>query len=507
MEGDPKIFDRVYVVGQILDGRSDEDITQAMVQRGTDAKSAKEWVEGLRRNLAPTPNTETRTRDRRLQRLLLLSTQEGKDRPELSAYSQAQQAYNAALLINDGLAEGSTIRGLGGEYAQAVLLEVTSRGHDFLDQAENHDQASSTLGSGSTASSLSAEPQSLPASSKLIFISHSSVDKDLAEALVDMLCAALNLRRRDFLCTSVDGAKLRGGDITDDELRRQIREVPAFLSLLTREAVTSTYVLFELGARWGCAKHHIPLLAKGAGTEVLREPLKERIALQMSSVPSVLQLVEDLGHLLHRQPEPANSYLEKVQDVVRISSTAVSTESKPFNETTQTTSSPKELAPSVAAQAAFRVHSEIRIIHHLGFPQLAIATWVANDGVATAYDVKIACFNEPQAMPGFDHSLWKEGSAPGGRGLFAKEPIHPGDVPNFLTWTFGQAQILVDGQPHPPPAKIVPADTEKTPVIYDGAVIDIRFKIFARNQRPAEVSVQFSKDEIRRLRAKDFVPA
>lgn len=81
---------------------------------------------------------------------------------------------------------------------------------------------------------------------KLIFVSHSSADKDLADAVVDMLCAALHLRRANFLCTSVEGSKLQGGDDTDEVLRREIRSVPAFLSLLTLKAVSSTYVLFEL---------------------------------------------------------------------------------------------------------------------------------------------------------------------------------------------------------------------------------------------------------------------
>lgn len=155
--------------------------------------------------------------------------------------------------------------------------------------------------------------------SKLIFVSHSSTDADLAEAVVDMLCTALHLRRGDFLCTSVEGAELRGGDDIDSALRNEIREVPVFLSLLTRRAVMSTYVLFELGARWGFQKHHIPLLAKGADTKVLKEPLKAKNALRLSDLGDVLKLVDDLADDLNLKPEPANSYHSKAQRVVEIS--------------------------------------------------------------------------------------------------------------------------------------------------------------------------------------------
>jgi hypothetical protein len=145
------------------------------------------------------------------------------------------------------------------------------------------------------------------------------VDKELAEALLDMLCTALALRRGDFLCTSVDGAKLRGGDDTDIQLRQVIRDVPIFLSILTPIAVASTYVLFELGARWGADKHHIPLVAKCKGVEVLREPLKSKNALRLDHAPDVLGLVERVAQLLRRPIEPAPSYHEKVVKIVEIS--------------------------------------------------------------------------------------------------------------------------------------------------------------------------------------------
>lgn len=172
-------------------------------------------------------------------------------------------------------------------------------------------------------------PVETPRTSKLVFVSHSSKDADLAEAILDLLCAALSLRRSDFLCTSVDGAKLRGGDETADVLRKHIRGVPAFLSLLTREAVASTYVLFELGARWATNLHHIPMLAKGAGDEVLKEPLRAKNALHLSRESEVLQLIEDLGHVLERPVEPANSYIGKVRKVVEISNGSVRSNQPP----------------------------------------------------------------------------------------------------------------------------------------------------------------------------------
>ena len=244
-------------------------------------------------------------RIKELQRLLLLHVRDGEVLPELSQYTEEDRVYNSALLINDGYVDGQAIQNGNGVYVSTVMTQLTSKGHDFLEETDMTTRPSTVTAVGK--------------SSKRIFVSHSSTDQDLAEALLDLLCAALPLRRNDFICTSVDGAKLRGGDDTDEVLRNEISDVPVFLSLLTKGAMASTYVLFELGARWGCKKDHIPLLSKGAGVEVLKEPLKATNSLQMSNEADVLQLVQDVADILKLKAEPPNSYLKKAHQVTQIS--------------------------------------------------------------------------------------------------------------------------------------------------------------------------------------------
>jgi len=81
------------------------------------------------------PNQETPTmkRDRELQRLLLLQVRDGQEPPQLGKYSEADQVYNSALLIKDGLVEGEAIQGGNGEYVSTVMTQLTSAGHDFLE--------------------------------------------------------------------------------------------------------------------------------------------------------------------------------------------------------------------------------------------------------------------------------------------------------------------------------------------------------------------------------------
>lgn len=105
----------------------------------------------------------------------------------------------------------------------------------------------------------------------LVLISHSSKDRALAEALIELLRAGLGLLATQIRCTSVDGYRLPAGVNTDTQLRREIADAGVLVGLLTPNSISSTYVLFELGVRWGIERPMIPLLA-GVTPEEMRGP-------------------------------------------------------------------------------------------------------------------------------------------------------------------------------------------------------------------------------------------
>ena len=105
-----------------------ETIRSALARVGWTIKTTPELPAQLNRE------TPIMKRDIELQKLLLLQVRDGQEPPQLSQYSEADQVYNAALLINDGLVEGEAIRGGSGEYVSTVMTDLTSAGHDFLDQ-------------------------------------------------------------------------------------------------------------------------------------------------------------------------------------------------------------------------------------------------------------------------------------------------------------------------------------------------------------------------------------
>jgi hypothetical protein len=149
-----------------------------------------------------------------------------------------------------------------------------------------------------------------------IFISHSGQDRDLAIALTDLLKAAFPLRAEQILCTSVPGHKLVGGAHTEAELLDVLRNAEIVIGVMTPASLESSYVLFELGARWGMQKSLIPLVARGTKMEDLVEPLKSKNALNASDEGDLHQFIENIAKFLKPKKQPAAAYTTKIRSLI-----------------------------------------------------------------------------------------------------------------------------------------------------------------------------------------------
>jgi hypothetical protein len=210
-------------------------------------------------------------------------------------------AYHAALLIDEGLVEGRAIRGANGQYQAASLLGLTNAGHDFLERFDRKPQT-----------------QIAPKkrSSMKIFISHATADKDLAGALASLFRAAFNISAKEIRCTSVEGYMLDVGTDVDSQLRIEVRESEVFVALITPASISSTYVLFELGARWGAELPLFPTLAKGATTSLLKGPLGGLHGVQLQQHAQLHSLIERMAIVLKLPMEPASTLGNQLNHVL-----------------------------------------------------------------------------------------------------------------------------------------------------------------------------------------------
>lgn len=243
-------------------------------------------------------------RDRKLMYYLLLQTRDRQPPPELANYSQDMQAYNAALLIEDGYIRGEALPGPDGRYIGAALEDLTSRGHDLLEEMDA--QLKSPV----------LQPENLASSTVSVFISHSSKDKVLAEAMADLLRFGIGLTEQEIRCTSVDGYRFKVGTETDAQLKKEVKSSKAFIGLITPCSIESAYVLFELGARWGAGLHLSPVLARGADSSFLRGPLANLNALNAVEEGQMHQLVNDIASQIGKNAASAAVYQKALQKLI-----------------------------------------------------------------------------------------------------------------------------------------------------------------------------------------------
>jgi hypothetical protein len=149
-----------------------------------------------------------------------------------------------------------------------------------------------------------------------IFISHSSCDVGLVTAFVDLLLAALPVRKNEIRCTSVPGCRLRGGADPADVLVDDIRNSAVFVGLLTKDSVEAPFVLFELGARWGNRGRIIPVLAPQADYDLLPGPVRPLNALKTSDRADMHQLIKEIAEALAVDADSPDAYHSELDVLV-----------------------------------------------------------------------------------------------------------------------------------------------------------------------------------------------
>ncbi|MCH2516468.1 MAG: hypothetical protein MK134_13195, partial [Dehalococcoidia bacterium] len=83
-------------------------------------------------------------------------------------------------------------------------------------------------------------------------------------------------------------------------------------------SIASTYVAFELGARWGAEMRFMVILTPGVGAEVLVPPLDVFNAMRGDSRDQLLQMIHDLGEQLDITLSPAHTYGTQIDRVLAL---------------------------------------------------------------------------------------------------------------------------------------------------------------------------------------------
>lgn len=149
-----------------------------------------------------------------------------------------------------------------------------------------------------------------------IFISHSAADEALASALVDCILATMVVDDSELRCTSVPGHKLPVGSDFTATLLEDIGDSSVVVGLITRNALSSSWVLFELGATWGSKKNLKPLVTDEVDLKTLPGPVSGRHVAKLSNKGDLNQFLEELAEVVGAKRRPAAKGLKPMEQLL-----------------------------------------------------------------------------------------------------------------------------------------------------------------------------------------------
>lgn len=152
-----------------------------------------------------------------------------------------------------------------------------------------------------------------------IFLSHSSKDVDLVEAVVNLLEKAIGIDPSKIRCTSLDGYSLDDGVRTSEKLREEIKTSKLLIGLISSNSIGSQYVLFELGARWGYDLPIIPICIDSLNHNNINAPIKELNIRDISKPAAIHKFLRTTAKKLDmdlRAAEIYEGYLNKITHLI-----------------------------------------------------------------------------------------------------------------------------------------------------------------------------------------------
>ena len=136
--------------------------------------------------------------------------------------------------------------------------------------------------------------------SKRIFISHSSIDKEIVNDFVNIILQnGLGINPvKDVYCTSVEGLKIRSGEDFRNNIKQNIISTGIVILIISENYKKSEMCLNEMGACWVLGKRVIPIILPPLNYStvgVITEPLQCLNLLANSGINQLCdELIEDL---------------------------------------------------------------------------------------------------------------------------------------------------------------------------------------------------------------------
>ena len=120
----------------------------------------------------------------------------------------------------------------------------------------------------------------------------------------------------DLRCTSVPGHKLPVNSDFASTLLDDISDSSVVVGLITKNAMASSWVLFELGATWGSKKNLKPLVSGEVDLKALPGPISGKHVAKLSNRADVAQFLSEVAALIGATPRTAAKIDKAIEDLL-----------------------------------------------------------------------------------------------------------------------------------------------------------------------------------------------
>lgn len=157
-----------------------------------------------------------------------------------------------------------------------------------------------------------------------VFISHSTVDKELVEIVQELIETGIGLKHDEVFCTSIVGLGIPDGADFKAYMRQELNECDTVVALISPNYYASAFCMCELGATWMLAKNFFPILVPPVDFKDLHGTLPGIQCRRLYDATMPSALYDRLSKLIAK-PVPVarfdlkkKLFLDKLPDIVKM---------------------------------------------------------------------------------------------------------------------------------------------------------------------------------------------
>jgi hypothetical protein len=129
---------------------------------------------------------------------------------------------------------------------------------------------------------------------KSLFISHAVKDKELVDALIELIEGGIGFKKEAIFCSSSEGQGIPNGQDFGPYMRTQMQKASVIVAVVTENYYDSAFSLCETGGAWYGEKPFIPLLSPPVNYGDLRGALYGKQASLLDSAKSLNEVYDQL---------------------------------------------------------------------------------------------------------------------------------------------------------------------------------------------------------------------